>query len=61
VKGAVDRHRRVDALEVGVVARQIEPLIKLDQRKSVRLVAVDLVRGNEDEGRVGRVVTSRLE
>src|SRR3712207_8571923 len=39
VHRAVDRHRRVDAAEVGVLLGQLEPLLELDERQAVRRVA----------------------
>ena len=57
----VDRHRRVDAVEVAVVLGQLEARLQLDERQAVRRVAVHLVRRREDERRVGRVGARRLE
>ena len=56
----VDPHRLVDAValrRVGVVPARLE----LDELELVRRVAVDLVRGQEDERRLGHVLAGRLE
>ena len=53
VGGAVDRHRGVDALVVGVILGQLQARGQLEQRQRVGQVAVDLVGRAEHERRVG--------
>jgi len=61
VRGAVDRHRRVDAGVVAMVHGQLEPALALLERQPVGRVPIDLVRGTEDERRLGRHPSGRLE
>ena len=61
VRGAIDRHRRVDPLEPGVIPGQLEPGVELLQRQPVGCVAVDLVGGAEHEGGVGAEATRCLQ
>jgi hypothetical protein len=56
MRGAVNGHRQVDALIPAVIAWQLEPAADVFQRERVGKVAVDLVRGGEDERRVGTMV-----
>ena len=59
---AVDRHRRVDAVEVAVVRRAARGASRARRAAAwFGRVAVDLVRRREDEGRVRRVRARRLE
>ena len=59
--GAVNRHRGVDAVEVAVAGGKLEPRLQLLERQLVREVAVDLVRRDQDEGRVRGMLPRRLE
>src|SRR5688572_6129943 len=47
----VERHLLVDADEAGMLRCDLPPSGTLDERKTVRRVAVDLVGGREDEWR----------
>jgi len=61
VQAIVDRHGLVDASGIPMPGRELIPRIELDQGKPVGQIAVDLVGGTEDEGRLGRVETGVFE
>ncbi len=60
VQAALDRHRLVDALDVGGI-RVVPPGVELDQGQPVGVVAVDLVGADGDEHGLGGVPAVGLE
>src|SRR5687767_6221284 len=61
VLGMVDAHRLVDAIAVFMLIIDLPAFLLLDQRQTVRSVAVDFVRGSEDEGRMRKVIPRQFE